>query len=185
MDYWNRDYERDIEKEYHNQNLYILWNEKTTFMKKAMDYNYFNTDFYCWADIGMIRDKRTLEYIKTFPSSNMLNVYDKSKIYLLYLEAFTNLEIKYINDACDAFKYKDNVGATFMIAHKSMLNTWVDVYYSMLNRFMEKDLFAGNDQSIINCICLIFPQIVKLIKPINIPIDIPIDRRFYMLFLFY
>jgi hypothetical protein len=110
----------------------------------------------------------------------MLNIYDKSKIYLLYLEKFTDLEIKYIRDVCDAFKYKDNVGATFIISHKDMLNTWVNLYYSMLNRFMEKDLFAGKDQSIVNCICLIYPQIIKLIEPIKPPFD----KWFYMLFYF-
>lgn len=88
MDYWNKDYERDIEKQFHNQNLYIIWNEKTAFMKKAMDLNPFNTEFYCWSDIGMVRDDLILSYIKTFPSSKMLNLIDKTKVYLLNLKTF-------------------------------------------------------------------------------------------------
>lgn len=167
MDYWNKDYERDIEKRFHNQNLYIIWNEKTTFMKKAMDLNPFNTDFYCWADIGMVRDDLILSYIKTFPSSKMLNLIDKTKVYLLNLKIF----FKDINHY---------IGGGFIMCHKDMVDIWYDNYYSMLNEFMKKDLFAGKDQNIMNVIYDNFPKIIKLIEPI----DPPFNHWFYMLFYF-
>ena len=167
MDYWNRDYERDIEKEYHNQNLYIIWNEKTNFMKKAMDLNHFNTDFYCWTDIGMIRDKRTLEYIKTFPSSNMLSIIDKTKVYLLNVKIFFKNLTHYI-------------GGGFIMCHRDTIDIWFNNYYSMLNYFMKQDLFAGKDQNIMNVIYDNFPEIIKLIEPL----EPPFNHWFYMLFYF-
>lgn len=167
MDYWNKDYERDIEKQYHNQNLYIIWNEKTAFMKKAMDLNPFNTEFYCWSDIGMVRDDLILSYIKTFPSSKMLNLIDKTKVYLLNLKIF----FKDINHY---------IGGGFIMCHKDMVDIWYDNYYSMLNEFMKKDLFAGKDQNIMNVIYDNFPKIIKLIEPI----DPPFNHWFYMLFYF-
>jgi len=165
MDYWNKDYERDIEKEFHNQNLYILWNEKTAFMKKAKELNPFNTNYYCWCDIGMVREKEMLNYIKTFPSPKMLNIInDNSKVYLLNIDKFTDLEEKYINDACDAFKYTNRNGSGVIVCHKDMVDTWYEIYYEMLNRFMEKDLFAGKDKSIINCIyCKYFKDLQLII----------------------
>lgn len=167
MDYWNKDYERDIEKQLHNQNLYIIWNEKTAFMKKAMDLNPFNTEFYCWSDIGMVRNDLILSYIKTFPSSKMLNLIDKTKVYLLNLKTF----FKDINHY---------IGGGFIMCHKDMVDIWYDNYYSMLNEFMKKDLFAGKDQNIMNVIYDNFPKIIKLIEPI----DPPFDHWFYMLFYF-
>jgi len=167
MDYWNKDYERDIEKQLHNQNLYIIWNEKTAFMKKAMDLNPFNTEFYCWSDIGMVKDDLILSYIKTFPSSKMLNLIDKTKVYLLNLKTF----FKDINHY---------IGGGFIMCHKDMVDIWYDNYYSMLNEFMKKDLFAGKDQNIMNVIYDNFPKIIKLIEPI----DPPFNHWFYMLFYF-
>lgn len=166
-DYWNKDYERDIEKQFHNQNLYIIWNEKTAFMKKAMDLNPFNTEFYCWSDIGMVKDDLILSYIKTFPSSKMLNLIDKTKVYLLNLKTF----FKDINHY---------IGGGFIMCHKDMVDIWYDNYYSMLNEFMKKDLFAGKDQNIMNVIYDNFPKIIKLIEPI----DPPFNHWFYMLFYF-
>jgi hypothetical protein len=139
-------------------------------MKKAMDLNPFNTEFYCWSDIGMVRDETTLSYIKTFPSSKMLNIIDKTKVYLLNVK--TRIILPYIP--------RHYIGGGFIMCHKDMVDIWYDNYYSMLNEFMKKDLFAGKDQNIMNVIYDNFPEIIKLIEPI----DPPFDYWFYMLFYF-
>ena len=66
IEYWRRDYERDHER-YHSIGLYLIWNEKSMFVKRAIELNAFNTEYYCWADIGMVREKYYIEHIKTFP----------------------------------------------------------------------------------------------------------------------
>ena len=179
MDYWKRDYDRDHER-YHDPALYIIWNEKTAFIKRAKELNPFDTEFFCWADIGMVREEYYLDFIGTFPSSKMLSIYDKSKVYLLNLYPYSEIEKTEIKDACEAFRYKNNTGAGVIMCHKDMVDTWHKTYYDMLNRFMQRNLFAGKDQSLINCICLIHPDLVKLIKPLKSPIDV----WFYMLFYF-
>ena len=179
MEYWKKDYERDHEK-YHDPALYIIWNEKTAFIKRAKDLNPFNTEFFCWTDIGMVREEYYLQFITTFPSKKMLDIYEKNKIYLLNLEPYTDNELVTIKDACEVFRYKNNTGAGVIMCHIEMVDVWYDIYYKMLSRFMEKDLFAGKDQSIINCICVINPKMIKLIRPNKSPID----PWFYMLFYF-
>lgn len=179
MDYWKRDYNRDHER-YHDPSLYIIWNEKTAFIKRAYELNPFNTEYYCWADIGMVRDENMLQYISSFPSTKMLNICDKEKIYLLNLYSYTKDEENNVKDACELFRYKNNTGAGVIMCHKDMINKWYDTYYNMLARFMDLDLFAGKDQSIINCICLIHKTMIKLIRPYNSPFDV----WFYMLFYF-
>lgn len=179
MNYWKRDYDRDHER-YHDPSLYIIWNEKTAFIKRAKELDPFNTEFFCWADIGMVRNENYLHYINTFPSQKMLSVYDTSKIYLLNLNPYTDDEKNNVKDACEVFRYKNNTGAGLIMCHKNMVDKWYDTYYKMLARFMEKNLFAGKDQSLINCICIIYPNIINLIKPLQSPID----EWFYMLFYF-
>jgi hypothetical protein len=179
MSYWQKDYARDHER-YHDPSLYIIWNEKTAFIKRAKDLNPFNTEYYCWTDIGMVREEYYLQFINTFPSQKMLSIYDKNKVYLLNLYPYTEEEKNQVNDACEIFRYKNNTGAGVIMCHKDMVDKWYITYYNMLNRFMQLDLFAGKDQSLVNCICLINSDIVKLIKPLNSPID----PWFYMLFYF-
>lgn len=179
MSYWKKDYDRDHER-YHDPSMYIVWNEKTTFIKKAKDLNPFNTEYYCWTDIGCVRDDYYLNFINTFPSKNMLSICDKNKVYLLNLFPYSEEEKNTVKDATENFRYKDNTGATLIMCHKDIVDTWYTTYYNMLDRFMELDLFAGKEQSIINCICLVHPDLVKLIKPINPPFD----KWFYMLFYF-
>ena len=179
MKYWEKDYNRDHER-YHDPALYIIWNEKTAFIKRAKDLNPFNSEFFCWADIGMVREEYYLNYINTFPSEKMLQVYEKDKIYLLNLVPYSDDEKQNVKDACEIFRYKNNTGAGVIMCHIDMVDTWYDTYYKMLSRFMEKDLFAGKDQSLINCICMIYPNLIKLIRPYNAPFD----EWFYMLFYF-
>lgn len=179
IDYWKKDFERDHER-YHDPSLYIIWNEKTAFMKRAKDLNPFNTQFYCWSDIGMVREEYYIPYISSFPSQKMLEITDKNKVYLLNLQAYTEEEKATVKDACEKFRYKNNTGAGVIMCHKDKVDEWYDTYYNMLNRFFELDLFAGKDQSIINCICLTYPEIIELIKPIQSPID----EWFYMLYYF-
>lgn len=180
MSYWEKDYERDHEKNYHDIGLYVVWNEKVTFMKKTKDSNPFNTEYFFWVDIGSIRDENYLYNINNFPSKKMLSTCDKSKVYLLNLFPYNEEEKNTVKDASEVFRYKDNTGATVMLCHKDIMDTWYKTYYNMLNRFMELDLFAGKEQSILNCICLVNSDLIKLIRPINTPFD----YWFYMLFYF-
>ena len=99
---------------------------------------------------------------------------------VLNLYPYTDEEKMYVKDACEVFRYKNNTGAGVIMCHKDMIDTWYNTYYKMLDRFMERDLFAGKDQSLINCICLIYTDMVKLIRPVNAPFDV----WFYMLFYF-
>lgn len=179
IDYWKKDYARDHEK-YHDPGLYIIWNEKTAFMKRGKDLNPFNTEYFCWADIGMVREEGNLQYINTFPSSKMLSLFDKTRVYLLYLYPFTEEEKNTVNDATEIFRYTNHVGGGLIMCHKDLVDTWYDTYYGMLNRFFEKDLFAGKDQSILNCLSLVRQDLIKLILPHHSPFD----QWFYMLFYF-
>lgn len=183
IDYWNKDWERDHEKRYHHPYLYMIWAEKSMFLQKAIEINKerFNSDFYCWTDIGMVREERTLQYISKFPNKKILEKTKKDKIYLLNVENFLEKELEY-NDVTEIFRYNINrIGGGFILGHKDILPKWISEYYDMLNKFMYHDYFAGKDQSIMICVYLKNKDnLIELIKPIYSPID----KWFYMLYYF-
>jgi hypothetical protein len=145
--YWTKDLERDHEKTYHNQNLYTIWNEKTMFMYKTYKMNPFNTEFYAWIDIGMVRKLEYIKLLQSFPSSNRLQKLKKDKVYVMLINQFTNDELN-TTVPSESFRYKDRIGGGMILCNKNMVEKWTKEYYTMLSEFMRADLFAGKDQSI-------------------------------------
>lgn len=181
MDYWKKDHERDHEKGYHHPYLYMVWAEKSMFVKRAIEYNYFDSEFYCWADIGMIRKETDIPYINKFPNSAILATLEKDKMYLLNVEDFKEHELEN-KTISEQFRYiTARIGGTLIMGHKDIFPTWINIYYNTLHQYMENNLFAGKDQSIMATIYVILREsLIKLVKPI----DSPIDPWFYLLYYF-
>eukprot|EP00397_Hematodinium_sp_SG-2012_P055034 GEMP01066838.1.p1 GENE.GEMP01066838.1~~GEMP01066838.1.p1 ORF type:complete len:329 (+),score=48.66 GEMP01066838.1:71-988(+) len=68
-EFWKRQLEMDPEKGTHKSyQLFWIWLEKTNFVARAIELNIFQSDFFAWMDIGMLRDqklngKQLLKYI--------------------------------------------------------------------------------------------------------------------------
>lgn len=179
--YWENDYIRDHEKVHHPY-LYIIWNEKSMFMQKAMEMNPFNTDFYAWVDIGMVREKEYIPYINKFPNKEIMKTLKKDKIYLLNINKFNEQDLSF-NGATELFRYKNDVrtGGGVILGHKNIIPTWTKEFYTMMVEFINNNFFAGKDQSIMSCIYLKNrDNLIELIKP-----EIcPINHWFYLLYYF-
>ena len=178
MDYWDKDFNRDHENSYHHQYLYMIWNEKSNFLNVSINYNPFDTEFYMWCDIGMVRSEYTIKYISSFPNKNTIEKLNKNKVYLLNIQPFSNDDLE-INCSCENFRYQnDKIGGGVIFGEASLLKTWVKCYYEMLEEFMSKDYFSGKDQSVMACVYLKNRGLIELVEPHNSPID----SWFYMLY---
>jgi len=181
-DYWTKDLQRDHEKSYHNQELYIIWNEKTMFMYKAYILNYFKTDFYAWVDIGMVREQRYLELLESFPSPNRLASLKKDKAYILLIQAFTHEEIN-VQTPSEIFRYKDRIGGGMILCHQDVIEKWTSEYYKMMRSFMEADMFAGKDQSIMaNLFVKYKSDLIEIVIPKPIDFTVMDNVWFHMLY---
>jgi len=182
LEYWIKDHKRDHERYHHHPYLYMIWAEKSTFLKKAIDMNVYNSEFFCWTDIGMVREESQLSYINKFPNEEILKTIKTDKVYLLNIDEFTEQELKN-NDVCQIFRYipTARIGGGFILGHKDVLQKWSRIYYETLEDFMKKDYFAGKDQSIMACIYLKYrDELIELVRPK----DSPINPWFYMLYYF-
>lgn len=177
IDYWKNDIQRDHENNYHSIELYMIWNEKTNFIKLAIDKNIFNSEYFIWTDIGMIRENYYIPLIQNFPNNKKIEELDKSKIYLLNLKN----KIEGNDYPTEKYRYKDCIGGGVIFGHKSTLNEWFNEYYNMLELFIKNDYFAGKDQSIMANVCIKNPNLIKLIIPENSPYN---NDWFYMLHFF-
>ena len=177
LSYWKQDYQRDHEK-FHNPYLYMIWNEKTMFIQRAIDINPFNCDYYAWTDIGMVRDKNQIPYICKYPNPDIIQKLNDNKVYLLNIEEFTQEDLRETN-ATERFLRCNRIGGGVIFGHKNILKQWTKIYYDMMCIFMKNNFFAGKDQSIMACIYLKYrEELVELVKPSFSPID----PWFYMLY---
>jgi hypothetical protein len=180
MYYWNKDHIRDHEKAYHHQYLYMIWSEKSNFIKLSIELNPFDTEFYMWCDIGMIRDVNCIKYISNFPNKEVIKDLKKDKVYLLNITEFTEEDLK-INDATEIFRYQNNsvrIGGGGIFGNVASLKIWIRLYYEMLDEFIKRDYFAGKDQSIMTCVYLKNKDLIELVK--HKPC--PFNHWFYMIY---
>ena len=169
MKYWEKDLERDIEKHIHNKNLYMIWNEKSMFIHRAMSINPFETDFFMWCDIGCFRYPEELSLFKDgWPSDTFLRTACKDKMYFLNITPFESEDfVKKENGLTRSFEYVTRIGATMFLGHKDIFETWIETFYKYMNLYMMNNYFTGKDQNIIATIYALHPELFRLVQPVE------------------
>jgi len=166
---WLKDWNRDIERSIHNPNLYTIWNEKAMFVYRVMQINPFNTEFFCWCDIGCFRNKNEINLFKNgWPSTEFLKSAVRDKMYLLNITPFEEEDFKkYPNGLTRSFETVTRIGATIFLGHCVVFEKYIELFYKYMNDYISKDYFAGKDQNIIATVYALNPGLFKLIRPVH------------------
>lgn len=137
----------DPERDIHNLNLYVVWNEKMKFMQEAYSMDLYQTQWYVWCDIGYFRS----------PESNMRSWPTSSKLCLLPKDKITMAE-----------PYKPtsviHVAAGMFLMHRSHLNLLCDRYYAKMSEMISNGEFAGVDQCVFKGM---YPESLHLIRSVT------------------
>lgn len=156
-------YDKDTEKRVgHNIVLYMIWAEKSHFLKRAIEVDPFKTDYFLWTDIGCFRRENT--DFRNWPSVKRIDAMSKDKVLLLSVIPFTQCE-----RACKtlaelpSFQFENRIGAPIFGGTKDVLLKWHDLYYEMLEYFISIDRFIGKDQSIMNSVYLMNQDFCELV----------------------
>jgi len=163
---WKKDWQRDTEKSIHNPNLYIIWNEKSMFLNRAISINPFETEFFMWCDIGCFRNKEDMHLFKNWPSDAFLSSAKKDKIYFLNIEPFKPEDLEILpNTLTRSFEGKNRIGGTIFFGHKDTFVPWIEKFYYYMNTYMENNYFAGKDQNILATFYAAYPDLFELVTP--------------------
>uniref|UniRef100_A0A6C0ESL9 Uncharacterized protein n=1 Tax=viral metagenome TaxID=1070528 RepID=A0A6C0ESL9_9ZZZZ len=146
----------------HNMFLYMIWSEKSNFMKRAIELDPFKTEYFLWVDIGCFRRPNT-EYIN-WPNPQKIKNIDKRKVLLLLVQSFTHDEWQCNRlEKLPSFQSANRIGGTMFGGGKDVLLKWHEKYYEMLEYFISINRFIGKDQSIINSVYLLNKQMCQLV----------------------
>ena len=154
IDFWKNQYLKDHET-YHTPELYILWYEKKGFVKRAIEYNYFNTSKFVWCDAGICRNHDWIPHILNFP-----------KAYKIPDNKFSVLRITDF-EKHDDFQKINCVGGGILAASKDIWLEFYDKYDSMIQEYVSQNKFVGKDQSIIASLIKKTPDFFNIIERIK------------------
>jgi hypothetical protein len=142
-DQWIQQHELDPEKRIHSPELYAIWAQKAFFVKKAVDLNPFNTDFFFWCDIGAFREGSLNSVVQTsFPNSRFLPT---DRILLSSVGPLW---------ADDSLRGPDGIKGDFLHVNRIVGGLWgggaagcvrwLAAYRSMLERYFSSNAGASN-----------------------------------------
>lgn len=147
----------------HNTQLYMIWNEKSHFLKQASDLNPFQSEYFLWVDMGCFREPNT-RYLK-WPNPDKIAALEPDKMLMAQIYPFSHDELNCKTlDSIPSFQYTNRIGGTMFGGKKGAIEKWHKEYYQMLEYFIHKGRFIGKDQSIMNSVYLLKPQMVQLVS---------------------
>jgi len=159
----------------HNTYLYMIWNEKIHFLKRALEMDPFQTDYFLWVDMGCFRESLKPAYQK-WPCPKKIAQLEKNKVTLMEVHPFSDYEkygIKSLEQLPCYDRNEYNTRNNFLINHisasifggnKKALLEWHEKYFNLLEYFISQNRFIGKDQSIMNCLYLLNQNLGQLIK---------------------
>jgi len=175
-DYWKYCHSIDIEKSYHTPELYMLWNEKTYFVKQSIETNPFKSYWFFWTDIGCIRNNYMLNFVKNYPNPYKIIDLPTDKIVLITINSFTQNDYKLDNNIPIIFmnqnentccKSINRIQGGFFGGHINSWQMWINLYDEYLNKFINNKIFAGKDQYVMSSIYINNIDKINLINAKN------------------
>ena len=147
----------------HNALLYMIWAEKSNFLKRAIELDPFETDYFLWVDIGCFRRPNT-EFLN-WPNPLRIREIPKDKVLLLSVFPFTKEELSVYNiNYLPSFQFTNRIGAPIFGGGKKVLLEWHSKYYEMVENFIKMGRFIGKDQSIMNSVYLLNKEMCDLVS---------------------
>jgi hypothetical protein len=164
----------------HNPQLYMIWNEKSHFLKQASEINPFQSDYFLWVDMGCFRVPNT-RYVQ-WPNPQKITQLEPDKMLMVQVYPFRPEELaeNHTLASIPSFQYTNRIGGTMFGGTKGAIDLWHKEYYEMLEHFIRIKRFIGKDQSIMNSVYLWKPHLVQLISQWNEPQNGMSSEWFYM-----
>ena len=177
LPYWEHCEKIDIEKGGgHNKYLYMVWNERSYhWIDEVATLNPFKSDFICWTDMGIIRDKDMLPHITGFPI-NILNL-EKDKFLVSQVDKFnpSDYQIGHGNILNCLQNLNNNyschvinrIQGGFFGGRIQECKKFSSLYKQHLHSFINTKTFAGKDQYILINLVITNPLFFSIIPPFD------------------
>ena len=158
-DFWEEQLDKDPEKKIHRSyQLLWIWLSKTWCTTEAIRLNFFQSDLFVWSDIGCFRDSK---YNSLTMIRHRENVPPNEMIQMAHHKPNPPKEVLWAN------KYKEkqhyyHSGSQFA-AYKDTWKIFHEKFLETIDKFLERDMFIGEDQHVLQSVCLQHPELCAYI----------------------
>jgi len=141
--------------------LNMLWSEKISFVKTAIEKNLVTNDWICWCDIGYFRKNLpntiSKELLQKWPNKDVKTL-QNDKIYysLAYDNYYVNNLYNQVNNVninglpkVDIPLNQLSIAGGFFLINKNKVNWWHNMYDKILNKYFNNNKIVKDDQIII------------------------------------
>ena len=159
--------------------LYAVWAEKLELLEVARRRRFFGpTTAFFWIDIGIFRNSRGPNYhLATsgrWPDADTVAaIVASGRVAMTSVSPFTEEELQRTSDVdarfLDAMSY--HVCACAFGGSLAALRKARTAYYALTQTFIDRDIFAGKDQSIWNMMHVRDRNLLELVSPTGCPGD--------------
>jgi len=146
--------------------LNMLWSEKIWFVNETIERKYFDTEFYCWCDVGYFRNRPMdlhTSNLMQWPKSEKIATLDKNKIFYACItndDGFMNNLYNIVNNknseglpVTEIPPTQNSIAGGFFIIHKDKINWWKSEYNKKLELYFKHNYLVKDDQIILaDCI---------------------------------
>ena len=148
----------------HTVPLFIIWNEKLKFLEKAINANYFKSNYFFWIDAGFFRDKNDIsQYINDWPSIKRCE--EDPRVILNEIRKISKEEYEKLaafdENAHNRFKTDFHIAGNAYGGRADYLIKFIYYYYEIFKLFIEKKKFIGLDQNLYAFLSYLHPDIAK------------------------
>ena len=154
---WEREKLKDPEATLHSTPLYIIWNQKSSWLMNASISNPFASKYFFWTDAGQFRDRAFVSKLKeNEPWVKCTNLISPGCMLLLSIEPFNACELETDSRGRAAFlsSLSHRIGGGNFGGDADAIRNWYKRYYEMLIDYHREGLFVGKDQPIMASVCL-------------------------------
>lgn len=159
----------------HSADLYAIWYEKKEFVRRTIETNPFQSEFFVWCDAGIGRYPHWLPLIQGFPSSERI---PRGKMLCLEVDPLQPEDFELADP--DFSERVATIGGGILAADAAGWKRWSEAYDAMLQRYLTLGRFIGKDQNIMASMIVADPSLAVCVTP-SARLG-PIEKWFYLLF---
>jgi hypothetical protein len=183
---WTKQLEIDSLAHLHGHELFRVWANKPFFVEEAIQLNPFQSEAFVWCDAGCWRDPTVARICgpgwpavqKITPNQMHILTVNSMRPFLQQLtskDSWTHeAVVRDINVRDQAI-----VGGTILLGDKQAWSQWIPAFEASLNYYIQNNLFAGDDQTVITSTVLWLRANNQGLSPILY--DAPKQNHFFIL----
>ena len=159
-------------KGYNSIETSIIWAEKITFLRKAINKNYFNSKCFYWIDADLVKEKY-LKLLQNKPSNPAKCLKDERVLFFTY--PYTRHGYKKQWPKFYSMFEKNSIPpkkfflchilwAGFFGGQKRKINELYKIFYMELDKWQKKGIYVWNEENLYSYISIHYPNIIKVVK---------------------